>query len=195
MTEIMYYTASTLNGFLADDDNSLEWLFAVPAGDDPAGSPDYPAFFESTGVLVEGSTTYEWVLEHESLENNPERWTKLYGDRPTFVFTSRDLAVPAEADVRFVHGAVADSLDEIRRAAGDKNIWIVGGGELAGQFLDLDALDTLIVSIAPALLASGAPLLPRRIGADRLKLRSVGRFGQFAHVIYDVADKTPSAEE
>ena len=48
-------------------------------------------------------------------------------------------------------------------AAGDRNVWIVGGGDLAGQFADAGLLDEVIVSIAPVTLGGGAPLLPRRI--------------------------------
>lgn len=186
MNDVIYYTAATLNGYLADESNSLEWLFAVDQGSDPAGAPGYPEFFAGVGVLVEGSTTYEWILEHELVLEHPRKWTELYGDRPTFVFTSRTLPVPAGADVRFVSGSIAEHLPEIRAAAGSGTIWVVGGGELAGQFYDVNALDTIIVSIAPVTLESGAPLLPRRVGAERLKLRSVETFGQFAHLIYDI---------
>ena len=186
MNDVIYYTASTLNGYLADENNSLEWLFAVDQGADPSGAPGYPEFFAGVGVLVEGSTTYEWILEHDGVLEHPDKWHKFYGDRPTFVFTSRELPVPDGADVRFVSGSVAEHLSEIRAAAGEGTVWVVGGGELAGQFLDVDALDTVIVSIAPVTLDAGAPLLPRRVEADRLELRSVETFGQFAHLTYDI---------
>lgn len=66
---------------------------------------------------------------------------EFHGDRPTFVFTTRDLPAPAGADIRFVRGSVAEVFPEIRAAAGDGDIWIVGGGDLAGQFSDAGALD------------------------------------------------------
>jgi dihydrofolate reductase len=102
------------------------------------------------------------------------------------VFTTRDLPVPAGADVRFVRGAVADALPLLRDLAGDGDVWVVGGGDLAGQFLDAGALDEIQLSVAPAALTGGAPVLPRRLGPDRLRLRDVERFGQFAHLTYDV---------
>jgi dihydrofolate reductase len=182
MTRIVYYTASTLNGYLADDDNSLAWLFAV----DDAGSPDIAAFMAGMGVFVEGSTTYEWVLREEKLLENPAKWQQYYGDRPTYVFTSRELPVPDGADVRFVSGAVADALPGIIADAGALDVWVVGGGGLAGQFLDIGTLDELVVTMAPALLRGGAPLLPRNLGPDRLELRSAGMFGQFAQLTYAV---------
>ena len=63
---------------------------------------------------------------------------------------------------------------------------MVGGGDLAGQFLDAGALDEIRLSVAPAALAGGAPLLPRDVGADRLRLVSATAYGQFARLIYTV---------
>ncbi|PYI69555.1 deaminase [Arthrobacter livingstonensis] len=190
MTRIVYYTASTLNGFLADADNSLAWLFAV----DDAGAPDIAAFMEGMGVFVEGSTTYEWVLREEKLLENPEKWPQYYGNRPTYVFTSRELPVPDGADVRFVRGSVADALPEILVAAGELDVWVVGGGGVAGQFLDIGALDELVITVAPAVLTGGVPLLPRSLGPDRLELLSAGRHGQFAQLTYGVR-KMPAAAD
>ncbi|ALE04694.1 deaminase (plasmid) [Arthrobacter sp. ERGS1:01] len=183
MTRIVYYTASTLNGFLADAENSLAWLFAV----DDAGAPDIAAFMDGMGVFVEGSTTYEWVLREEKLLENPAKWAQFYGSRPTYVFTSRELPVPEGADVRFASGQVSDALPEIIAAAGGKDVWVVGGGDLAGQFLDINALDELVITLAPALLTGGAPMLPRNLGPDRLTLRDAVARGQFAQLTYAVS--------
>lgn len=182
MTSIVYNTATTLNGFLADEKNSLAWLFAV----ENAGAPDMGAFMERIGVFVEGSTTYEWVLKAENLLAEPHKWQEFYGSRPTFVFTSRELAVPQGADVRFVSGSVADALPAILAAAGDKDVWLVGGGELVGAFLDIGAVDEIVLSVAPAALSTGAPLLPRTIGSERLTLDSAIQCGQFAQLTYSV---------
>jgi dihydrofolate reductase len=179
---VIYNTATTISGYIADEQNSLAWLFAV----DSESQPDQDAFLEPITVLVSGSTTYEWVLREEDLVAHPENWPSYFGDRPQFVFTTRDLPVPAGADVRFVRGPVADALPAIREAAGDGDVWVVGGGDLAGQFLDAGALDEVQVSVAPAALTGGAPVLPRTVGPDRLHLREVERFGQFAHLTYDV---------
>lgn len=194
MTRFVYYAATTLTGHLADDEDSLDWLFAVgtadaadgPAADGPE-SAAYRDFLATVGVMVEGSTTYEWVLRHEGLLERPERWAEFYGDRPTVVFTHRDLPVPRGADVRLVSGDVASALPAIIAAAAGRDVWVVGGGDLAGQFYDAGALDEVQLSVAPVALASGAPLLPRRIESDVLTLRGVERRGQFAHLTLDVA--------
>jgi len=182
MGRIVYDTAVSLNGWIADESNSLDWLFAAAGGEEP---PEGTTPANAT-VLVEGSTTYEWVLEHERLLERPERWREFFGAKPTFVFTTRELPVPDGADVRFVRGPVADALPAIREAAGDGDIWVVGGGELAGQFLDAGALDEIALSVAPAALTGGAPVLPRRVEPDRLELVQVRRAGPFARLVYAV---------
>lgn len=184
MPRVIFYTATTLNGFLADDEHSLDWLFATPGGE--GGDSDFPSFLSGIGVLVQGSSTYEWVLRHEDLIAHPEKWPSYYGARPTFVFTGRELPAVPGADIRFVRGDVRDAWASIREAAGDKDVWIVGGGDLAGQFADAGLLDEIRVSIAPAVLPSGMPLLPRRIGADVLTLTAVRQAGAFAELTYAV---------
>ena len=182
MGRIVFDTATTLNGFLADEHDSLAWLFAVEGGE----HPDDGLFPTSVSVMVEGSTTYEWVLAESDILAHPEKWREFHGDRPTFVFTTRELPVPEGADIRFVSGPVADVLAEIRAAAGDGDIWVVGGGDLAGQFLDAGALDEIALSVAPVALTAGAPLFPRRVGSDRLRLVSASAVGQFARLVYRV---------
>lgn len=182
MPRVVFYTATSFNGFIATEENSLDWLFEVGSPD----AVDFQGFLDGIDVLVSGSTTYEWVYGHENLAETPEKWKEFYGERPTFVFTSRELPVPGQADVRFVRGEVKEHLDSILAAAGDGDVWVIGGGDLAGQFLDAGALDELQITITPVALPGGAPLFPRDIRSDRLELRSVEKFGQFAHLIFDV---------
>ncbi|MCW4385461.1 dihydrofolate reductase family protein [Salinibacterium sp. SYSU T00001] len=180
--KVLFDTATTINGFIADENNSLAWLFAVEGGD----HPDEGLFPSSATVMVEGSTTYEWLLAESQLIEHPEKWAEFYGDKPVFVMTTRQLPVPEGADVRFRSGAVTDVLPELREAAGGGDIWVVGGGDLAGQFLDAGALDEIAISVAPVALTGGAPLFPRRVESDRLRLESAEKFGQFARLVYSV---------
>ena len=189
MGRIIFDTATTINGWIADEQNSLAWLFAVENGD----APDEGLFPADAAVLVEGSTTYEWILAEEDILAHPERWQNFHGDKTTFVFTTRDLPVPEGADVRFVSGSVADALPAIREAAGERDIWVVGGGDLAGQLLDIGALDEIAISVAPVALTGGAPLLPRRVESDRLHLVSAKAVGQFARLVYEVRPVAPQA--
>jgi dihydrofolate reductase len=182
---VIYNTATALDGYIADSDNSLSWLFAV-VPDEPTTSR-HARFLADVGVMVEGSTTYEWVLGEADLLAAPHRWQEFYGQRPTFVFTTRELPRVPGADIRFVRGPVLEALPNIRSAAGGQNVWVVGGGDLAGQFLDVGALDEIAVSLAPVTLGSGAPLLPRRLESDRLRLESATVDGQFVHAVYSVS--------
>ena len=181
MGKILFDTATTLNGWIADEHNPLAWLFAV------ADEPDEELLPQGVSAMVEGSTTYEWILDESDLLAHPEKWSEFHGDRPVFVFTTRVLPVPEGADVRFVSGPVPDALPAIRDAAGGGDIWVVGGGDLAGQFLDAGALDEIALSVAPVALTGGAPLFPRRVESDRLSLVSARAVGQFARLIYGVS--------
>ncbi|MGN8025774.1 dihydrofolate reductase family protein [Microbacterium sp. 22242] len=183
MTRAIYYTASTLNGFLADEHDSLSWLLSIPQ---EGATADIAAFTARVGVLVEGSSTYEWVLREEDLLAHPERWQAFYGDRPTFVFTSRTLPRVPGADIRFVRGSAADHWQDIVGAAQNRDIWIVGGGDLAGQFADAGLLDEIVVTFAPATLSSGKPLLPRDLDHSRLELVGARQAGPFAELTYRV---------
>jgi len=182
MGQIIFDTATSLDGYIADEENSLAWLFAVDGGE----APDAGLYPASATVLVEGSTTYEWLLRENDVLANPGKWQEFHGEKPTFVFTTRELPVPAGADVRFVSGSVVGAIDAIRAAAGDGDVWVMGGGDLAGQFLDAGLLDVVAISVAPVALSGGAPLLPRRVEADRLRLVSAEAVGQFARLVYEV---------
>lgn len=184
MTRVVFLTATTLDGFIADKSDSLEWLFAVP---DAAEAEDgISAFMDRVGVLVEGSTTYVWVVQHDELMEHPEKWAEFYGDRPTFVFTNRERTAVPGADIRFRSGSVLDSWPDMLEASAGKDVWVVGGGDLAGQFADAGLLDEIVLSVAPVALGSGRALLPRRIESDRLKLSAVRQVGQFAELTYSV---------
>lgn len=168
-----YYTASSLDGFIADSNNSLDWLFQF--GD--VSETSYPQFFREVGTIAMGSTTYEWILNHQS-------WSY---QQPTWVFSSRTLPTIEGAKIQFVKGSVQSVHAEMAKVAGDKNIWIVGGGDLAGQFFDAGLLDEIIVQFAPVTLGSGAPLLPRAITTPPLKFISAQTYGTaFVELRYEV---------
>lgn len=180
----IYYTAATLDGFLATPDHGLDWLFEVPGSD--AAEDAIPDFTSSVGALAMGSSTYEWVVRHEKLLDHPHTWREWYGDRPTWVFTTRSLPVVEGADIRFTRAPVADVHTEMVAAAGPRHVWLMGGGDLVGQFADAGLLDRVVVTIAPVTLGVGAPLLPRYLRSDRLTLVGVEQRGQFAELTYDV---------
>jgi dihydrofolate reductase len=131
-----------------------------------------------------GATTYRWAVEHEALMDNPTRWHDYYEDRPCWIFSNRKLPAIPGADLRFVSGDVRPVHAAMSAAAGDRNIWIVGGGDLVGQFHDAGLLDELLLSIAPVILGGGTPLLPRRI--EGMQLVSAADDGARVDVRYSV---------
>jgi dihydrofolate reductase len=180
VTLTQYYTATTLDGFIADPDNSLDWLFTRKQ--EEGGAQNYRDFIANIGALAMGSTTYEWILGHEFKEKDRAEWKWPY-EIPGWVFSSRDLAVVPNAPLEFVSGDVRPVHEAMVGAAGDRNVWIVGGGDLVGQFADVGLLDEVIVYVAPVTLGAGAALLPRRL---ELSLEEVGRNGDFVAVRYSV---------
>lgn len=184
MTRVVYFTATTLDGFIADQNNSLDWLFEVPHDED---DDTWDEFIADVGVLVMGATTYEWVLEHEDMLAHPEKWQQFYEDRPCWVFTHRELPAIQGVDLHFVSGDVASSYDDIASRADGKSIWVVGGGDLVGQFDDAGHLDEIQLGMTPVVLGAGAPLLPRRITSARMSFREASQAGQRVRIILDVA--------
>jgi dihydrofolate reductase len=130
-----------------------------------------------------GATTYEWILEHEFEGNEPEEWKWPY-DVASWVFTHRELRAVPSAHIEFTNGDVAPVHRRMVEAAGERNVWIVGGGDLAGQFADAGLLDEVIVYVAPVTLGDGAPLLPRRL---ELRLVETARNADFVCARYTVA--------
>ena len=168
-----YFTATSLDGFLATEDDSLDWLF--PLGDMEASG--YPAFIAEVGALAMGSTTYEWMLRHADkvAEETGAPWPYT---QPAWVFSSRRLPGIAGADIRFVSGDVRPVHAEMQAVAGGRNLWIVGGGDLAGQFHDAGLLDELILGVGSVTLGRGKPLFPRRVLHPALRLVSARQIGE-----------------
>ena len=179
-TRGLYYTATTLDGHIADEHDSLDWLFVQDIDQEALGG--YNRFIAGVGAMVMGSTTYLWLRDH--LQHTGEAWSY---DIPCWVFTHQDLA-PLGEGIRVVSGSVEDRHAEIAESAGDRDVWVVGGGDLVGQFADAGRLDQVMVSIAPVTLGAGRPLFPRR---HDLKLVEVGRNGDFVVATYDVVGPRP----
>jgi dihydrofolate reductase len=156
LARTIYFAAATLDGYIADADGGIDWLTGFEpnyegGGESVTGGID--SFLEGIGALVSGSTTYEFILGHD--------WP--YGDRPSWVLTSRELPVAEGADIRFHNGPVADIHPEMLAAAGERDLWVVGGGPVASDLADAGLLDELWVTVVPIVLGSGKPLFSRPI--------------------------------
>jgi dihydrofolate reductase len=175
MSTTQYYCAASLDGYIAEADDSLDWLLdyegsfegdgveSGPRGDGGA----YERFYQGIGALVSGATTYEFVLDHLSEDSE---WP--YAGKPYWVLSSRELPVPEGqgVDVRIVKAKVANLYDEMIAAAGERNLWIVGGGNVASQFADAGLLDEVLVTVVPVVLGSGKPLFDDRLPGGAMQL-------------------------
>src|SRR5690349_11412272 len=148
----IYYTASSIDGFIVDDRKSLEWL--TSRNIDADGVFGYRAFSDSVGALVMGAATYEWIVA-----NDPDEWQYT---QPTWVLTHRSEIIRPDDPVRAFQGDVTELHPELLRAAGYQDVWVVGGGDTAAQFTDAGLIDEMIVSYAPCTLGTGGRLLPVR---------------------------------
>ncbi len=185
MTRTIYFTAATLDGFLATSEDSLDWLFVQDH--DPEGPLGHQAFMAGIGAIVMGATTYTWVLEHMSATG--EAWAY---DVPCVVLTHRDLPMPMGADVRFAPADDAPSIRAVHadlvRAVGPRDVWVVGGGGVAAGLAHEGLLDEIAVSVAPVTVGTGRPLLP---GPFDLELIDVQRNRAFVCSRYRVKSPMP----
>ena len=147
-----YYTASSLDGYIVDEAASLDWL--TSRGIDKDGPFNYDAFIKTIGALVMGSATYEWVVN-----NHPGGW--MY-EQPSWVLTRRPEIIADGHPVQTFNGDVAELHSKLVAAAAGKDVWVVGGGNVAAQFVKADLIDEMIVTYAPCSLGGGSRLLPIR---------------------------------
>ncbi len=183
MATTVYYCASSLDGYIAEADDSLDWLTgyegtfeheaAEPGPMSEGGA--YEGFYDGVRALVMGSATYEWILDHLDAAGGG-RWP--YRGKPCWVLSSRELPLPddEEADVRIVDASVGELYDEMAAAAGDGVLWVVGGGGVASQLADEGRLDEVHVTVVPVVLGTGKPLFERRLASGSMQLTGTRAF-------------------
>jgi dihydrofolate reductase len=175
VSRTQYYCAATLDGYIADSEDGIEWLTGYEGsyhgeGAEPgpmSGDGSHAAFYDGVGALVSGSTTYEFVLDHIG---GGGEWP--YAGKPYWVLSSRDLRAPEghESEVRVTDANVADVHQEMLDAAGGRNLWIVGGGNVASQFAGAGLLDEVLVTVVPVVLGEGKPLFERALPGGPMQL-------------------------
>ena len=147
MAEIKLFIATTIDGYIAREDGSLDWLNDLP-------NPDrldygYLDFLESIDVLIMGRKTYEEIL------NFGIDWP--YADRTSFIVSSDEDYMIKTPNTSLVHLINEDFISALRSDS-KKNVWIVGGGQLIQEFLQYDAIDEMTLSIIPVILGKGIGL-------------------------------------
>jgi dihydrofolate reductase len=160
---VIVHIATSADGYIARADGDLEWLTSRPA---PKGFYGMDAFMKSIDAKVLGRKTYE----------ASRRMGARFDSRNRHIVFSRQ---PPPADVphgvEFVHEAVGAVVDRLREQPG-KDIWLMGGGDLIASFLDAQAIDEFVISVAPVFIGDGIPLIARRHRHVSLELLSIERF-------------------
>ena len=170
-SRVTIHMAASLDGFIARKDGSVDWL--ETSDEFEGGRTMEPAFVESFLMTIDcyvmGSRTYETALRFEARGLG---WT--YGDKPTFVLTSREL--PRIRDtVEFHSGDLTQFVDARLRPA-FRSIWFVGGGAVAGECLRLGLADEVRYSILPILIGDGVPFFDKLDGDVALHLAEVNAY-------------------
>ena len=155
MAKIILHLAASLDGFIADENGGVDWLndFGNPAED--YGMDE---FFKQCGTAIMGSKTYEQTLSFNYW------WEGMDG----IIFTSRELPGLKDKNIKFVNGDPKPIVDELREK--EKDSWLVGGGILITNFINLDLIDEFTITIIPRLLGKGIALCPSIDHISKLKL-------------------------
>jgi len=178
MSRTQYYCAATLDGYIADADDGIEWLTGYEgsyAGAEAEAGPmaeggSSESFYAEVGALVSGSVTYEFILVHIA---GGGQWP--YAGKPCWILSSRDLPVPEGegVDVRIENRSVRELCEPMMESAGGRNLWIVGGGNVASQFADAGLLDEVLLTVVPVVLGEGKPLFERGLPGGSMELTGV----------------------
>jgi dihydrofolate reductase len=157
---VTVHMVASLDGFIARKDGSVDWLETSDefAGGDPLDPEYIESFLETIDCYVMGSRTYETALRFEA-----QGFGWQYGDKPTFVLTTRDLPRTRES-VEFHSGDLARFVDGRLRPT-FRSIWFVGGGVISGECLRLGLADEVRYSIVPILIGAGISFF-ENLGTD-----------------------------
>lgn len=162
MPTVILYIASSLDGYIARADGSVDWLSIVENQETDYG---YAEFYAGIDAIAMGSRTYEQVLDFDD-------WP--YPDKRTFVFTHRSLE-PVAHDVTLTDQSPDEFLNGLD-SAGIRTLWLAGGGDLIASFMQHKLIDEYIISLIPVVLGDGIPLFKSPLAEHRLEFLEVANY-------------------
>ena len=170
--KLIIFIAMSLDGYIATEDESLEWLFNV----DGEGDNGYSEFLETVDTILMGRKTYDWVMKNIEGEFP-------YKNEECYVFTKSP--IEDTEYVKFINTDVISFTNELQKTDG-KNIWLVGGGELIHSFIKEKLIDEMIITVAPVIIGNGIPLF--LTSEDQMNLSLIGnrKYNQFVSLHYQV---------
>lgn len=170
MRKVVLYIAASLDGCIAKNDHSLDWLFKSE-GESDSG---YTEFFETIDTVLIGRKTYEQILVLDDGDFP-------YKDESCYVFSKSQSGSNEHAE--FVNEDVVSFANKLKQQDG-KNIWIVGGGDLLQEFMKEKLVDEIILTLAPTLIGKGIPLFKEMDIEVDYSLVDLKRYGKFAQLHY-----------
>jgi dihydrofolate reductase len=147
--KIILYVATSLDGFIARKNKKVDWLDTYNNTGEDYG---YPAFYAGMGTIIIGNTTYQQFKEP-------------YQGKKVYVFSRKNKG--KKGNIQFVSGDIKKFMEDYKP---EGNIWLVGGADLAHQFLEHNLIDEFIITIMPTLLGEGIPLFQGKDTEKQLKL-------------------------
>ncbi|WHY00457.1 dihydrofolate reductase family protein [Neobacillus sp. DY30] len=169
-SKLVFYGAISLDGYLARENHSLDWLFGTE-GEEETG---YHEFYDSIDTILMGRSTYDQIAIL-----SPEKFP--YEGKPCYVFSRT--VTGSDEHVTFINEDIAGFTQSLKEQEG-KRIWIVGGGEVLQLLLKL--VDEFIIQIAPIIIGKGIPMFVPGDQESKLTLVDVRRYKQFAELHYIV---------
>jgi dihydrofolate reductase len=161
--KIIVSIATSADGYVARTDGNLDWLTRRPA---PKGYYGLPEFSRSIDAKILGRKTFDLSVKMGA---------RFSADEVRYVFSRRPPPASVPAGVQFVTEPIGAFAERLRKQAG-KNIWMMGGGEIIGSFLDEDAIDEFIITVMPTFIGEGIPLMAPRHRDVPLRLLSLEQF-------------------
>ena len=161
--KIIVNIATSADGYIARTDGSLDWLTGRPT---PKGFYGLPKFSRLIDAKILGRRTFDQSLNMGASFN---------ADDVHYVFSRQPPPGSVPAGVQFVTESIRGFAERLRKQTG-KNIWMMGGGEIIGSFLDEQAIDQFMITIMPTFIGEGIPLIAPRHREVPLRLVSLKKF-------------------
>ena len=180
--KIIVNLATSADGYIARSDDNLDWLTERP---DPPGFYGLAEFERSTDARILGRKTFDQSVKMGA---------RFSARTPHYIFSRRPPPASVPVGVHFVTEPIGAFVERLRAQPG-KNIWMMGGGEIIGSFLDEDAIDEFIISVVPTFIGEGIPLLAPRHRRSRCvwSARTLFRMASFSCTT-KCCDQKPSPE-
>ncbi|SDQ56769.1 dihydrofolate reductase family protein [Virgibacillus salinus] len=172
-TKLVFYGAISIDGYLARDDHSLDWLLGTE-GEEEIG---YPDFFSTIDIVIMGRKTYDQIMLNLPDDGFP------YKGRECYVFSR--LLTGSDNNVQYINDDIVNFTNSLKEKRG-KRIWIVGGGEVLYPLLQERLVDEFYIQIAPTIMGRGIPLFLPNEKENELKLINVKHCKQFAELHYEL---------